>query len=702
MELLAYLATSLTVPSPAIAAPVAAFFGAIFSAISAGVAALVGSTLGMVALAVGVSVLASFLLMRNIAQQQPPSQLMVNPRTSVRNRTKSYGTVRVGGPVYFWQASRNNNVNRPRRYVGIVLMTGQIDGFVSHFFDEREIALDANGYPIDSRYYIGNESEPRARLELRTGAMNQPAPQLLQEVFPEWTANHRLPGCAHVAMWFQNVPQQHFTVVYPTGREPVYTAVIRAARVFDPRDGATRWTRNAALIIADWITSPDGMNREVDWEIVKEEAAHADVLVTNRAGQQQRKWEICGTYAFNETRDTVRSVAGLACDAFFYQTVEGKVAFRVGRWIPPDVTITDHQIVGARLVEGARGTNIYNSWVIEYSEPARNFREAECAPYQIDDGRDYSQNTTKLYWIPTHNQASRVAKRLLLVSRARYSVSLTLTLHGLRLLERRFFRLNSQDLGIDTFFEIDRLTLGGDGMTVQVDAHSVQPSDFDFNAATEEGAPPQKEVIDDATGIQDPTGVAAQARVIATGDGTATVIRLSWAPATSDNVRHEIRYRLEGTTAWTVLDVPQGQLFRDTDILNVGSFYELQVRALVQGTKTSEWAPEPPLSVLADNASAPEAIQDHILWSPDVGQVELWWEASPSPNAVGTRVYQNDTNNFATADLADTVFHEPNIWVQWGPHGGFTSSETYYFWLVPINAAGQPGPTYNAGSVVVQ
>jgi hypothetical protein len=45
---------------------------------------------------------------------------------------------------------------------------------------------------------------------------------------------------------------------YPNGI-PLFTAVVRGKRVFDPRSSTTAWSDNAALCIRDYLTSAYGL-----------------------------------------------------------------------------------------------------------------------------------------------------------------------------------------------------------------------------------------------------------------------------------------------------------------------------------------------------------------------------------------------------------------------------------------------------------
>lgn len=676
------------------------------SSIGVGVAGFLGGTLGGLLLNVGLAVGAQYLssLLRpkssggSFAQTSSvtaPSDRLVNLRQAIPVRTRCYGRVRVGGPVYFWKAKSG------KRFYGIVLNTGEIHQFVGRYLDERFVSL-SGGLVSNDEYQSGGRS--RVAIQEFRGASGQSAPGLLAGNFPEWTLDHKLTGCAHAVIAAENCPTEDFSTVYPSGREPTYTAVIDGTKCFDPRDDTTAFTKNAALIIADWVTDQDGLGREVDWDIVEEEADAADVLVTNRDGGTQAKWQLSGAYSFGEDRETVRAQIAVACDAYFFETIDGKVGFRLGRWIAPTVTITAADIVAINITEGSDGTDVKNAFVMQYTEPASGYREEQAAAYIIDDGTPYQEDTISAFWIPNHNQAVRVAKRLLLQSRGQYRISARLKLKALRLIGQRFFTLSFAEADLIANFEVDKLTYADDGLSIEIDAHSVLESDFNFNAATEESAQNQRTEIEEDLTVPDPENITAVATAIAISGGTGVAILVDWDDPPRDSYSHEVRYRIEDFSAgeagnWFVLPVPQGQSFQSTPALNDGETYEIQVRARAQTGRASEWAPEPPLSVTATADTTPPGVVTGVSGTGGAGIADIDWTAPNSANYAAARIYRHTVNTFGAATLVRTEYGAPNVADTW--QDSALAAGTYYYWVVAVNGSGVAAAQVATGAVVV-
>jgi len=523
--------------------------------IGGAVAAALPSLLFNVAVTAGVAVLnnafaqKSKALRPNAVEQANPGSRLVNLRQPTQPRTRSYGLVRIGGPVAFWQLADG------ARYVIVLLMTGRIDLFVAHFLDDREVTLGSGGLVQDAAFQSGGNS--MVTIEAFDGAPGQVSPPLINNAFSEWTDDHTLTGIAGAALRFENPIPDDFATVYPSGREPNYSALVRAGRCFDPRNGSTAYTTNAALIIADWIVSPDGLGQDVDWDIVAEEADVAEQTVIDRNGNSFPRWQLCGTYGFNETRESVRSALGIACDAFFFETEVGKVGFRLGREALPNpaFTVTAEHVLSATITEGTDGTSQVNAIEVVYTEPAAGYREHAAPAYHVDDGAPFQAETVAAYFVPNGNQAVRVAKTVMRSIVAQYHVQLKLTLFGLALRTERFFALDLSVYGVSGVFEIEDWRWVDDGLAVQVTAYSVNANALTFDAATEEPAASQITSIESSASVPDPTNVTASS------PGAGQLLA-DWDDPPRISLLSRVRYRVNPSGDWFAVSVPSGQSYQ--------------------------------------------------------------------------------------------------------------------------------------------
>lgn len=640
-------------------------------AFGGGFAGAVAAAVANTALSIGINALLQSSQSR--PQGPSPSEKMVNRRQATQRRTKSYGRVRMGETVFFWTAKSG------KRYYGVIVNTGEVHQFVSRYLDEREVTLDGSGFVTETEFFDGGVS--RVQIQEFRGASGQASPSLLNANFTEWTDDHDMAGMAGAVIVAQNCSNEAFSTVYPSGREPNYTAVFDATKCYDPRTTTTAFTKNAALIIAHWVESEEGLNRQVDWDVVEAQADICDQNVTNREGDTIKRWELSGTYSYDQERESVRAAMGIACDAFFFEGDDGKIGFYVGGWQEPDVTLTASDIRTIRMIEGLEGPSTVNGYTVTYTEPLIGYREQESAAFQIDDGAAEEILAASALWVPNHNQAVRLAKRLLLNARAQYRVSLTLKLSGWKLRKKRFFRLTHSELQLDAVaFEISSFKLSEDGLSILVEARSVSETDFSFNAASEEPERPRNNEVGGSATLAAPTGLALT-NVVNAG---AVSIRAAWDTPSNDTLLHDIRYRTTPSGSWFQLPVPQRQYYQSTPSLAAGVEYEVQVRAKRQTGSPSAWSSGVTIttSLGIPAPSAPTGLSAVAL---SLVTIELTATAPNDPNHRALRIWRNNTNSFAGAtDLFGQIFCGPNAQIVRTNAPG--PGTWYYFWTSEYDA----------------
>jgi len=651
--------------------------------IGAGIAAIGGTVRGQLALGVGTTLLGNALFgggagsnFRPPTLSGPsPSQRLVNFSQPMTPLQTVYGRARVGGPVAF------TGFTDGKRHYTVLVAAHRTQGPQVHYLDEREVTLDASN-EVDTPPMAGYGS-----IRPFTGADGADAQ--LQAAFSEITSAHDFDGLSGAHLWAKRPPADEFTAVYPNGRQWAYLPVWRGHDyVYDPRTDSYGYTENAALIIAHWIT--ETLNRDVDWEdLVATEADVCDETVTTLAGTENR-WIIGGALQDSEDVETQRAKLGAACDAFFWEDTNGKVGFRVGRWIEPTITLTDDDFLSVNVTEGQWGADAVTEVQVRYIEPDYKWREAPLV-WEIDSTSTRKRADVPLDLVHESNQASRIAKRLAKVKRPAYKLRGVLNLSGYEVIGERFVSINHAGLGISTTFEIDKLERSADGLTFALEAHSSEEADFDFDAATEELVPPERgEVVSD-NDVTAPTGVTA------TSIGS-DIIEVDWTPADA-SLTQQVRHTADSTGTAVIEDVPAGQRPYQITGLVDGETYDIELRNRTAALRPSTWKPDTPLSVtVVSNSTAPAA---HTAFSTSLSgsDVTVNFTAPNDPNYYATRVYRGTTSTFADATLVRTEYGIPSNADSWTDTG--LSAGTYYYWVAPINGSGVEGPATGPESETV-
>lgn len=675
---LALLGSTVLTPAKADAAPIVGFIagafgigaGAALAGFSAGVtfaAGTIGGFLIKTVVAIGLSALAAKLYSPSIPA---PSARMVNYAQPKAYMEHVIGQTRKGGPLGFTGFQNN------RRYYVPILAGHEIEEISEHWLDERVVTLDTstddNVSNIETAPITGY-----GRINPLLGAPGQTADAGLMAAFAEITSSHDFAGLAGAVLWAAKPSSEAFSDVYPTSREWAYAPVLKGHNdIYDPRDDSNGYTANAALLIAWWIT--DYLGREVDWDEVAAEADYCDTLVTNAEAATQPIWELNGTISDEQEFEGQRAQIAAACDAYLYERKDGKAGFKVGRWIEPSLTLTEADFLGVEFTAGQWGAGAVDEVTITYVEPQNAWRETPSGIWVENEIANPIRDEPQLYMINTHNQAARIAKRLAKVKRAEWTLSGTVGPIGYELLEQRFFRATHSEMGIDAYFEIGEISREADGR-FNVTANSVLPTDFDFDAVTEEPERPKYDEVESDDPVPDVSDVTAEAI-------GSNAVEIGWTDA-PEAYRQQIRSTLVTEPVSQTHVVPAGQNPYQITGLATGQWYEFQVRNVTTTGRAGAWKPDVPVSVVVADIVDPPAPLVEFTGVALSGAARL---SIRSPNEMiyaGAKIYHAfNSTDFDDAALYETVFGAPNTLTVYDTDA--LASGDNMFWGLSTNSGG--------------
>ena len=618
------------------AAVASAIGGATFAGFSVGTF-LTTTFVGKIILSLGLSALASALTPK--PQVPEASARLANFAQPVSYLDWAFGRCRKGGPLGFtgFQNSTDTvtgTAGRKRHY-SVILAAHEIEGIVAHYMDERTVAVDANGLSTTAPmagYY---------RIRPFLGAAGQTADAELTSSFTEMTSAHDFAGLSGAHIWAKKPPDSDFADVYPSGRQGAWTPVIDGNnQVYDPRDNSYKFTRNAALIIAYWIT--EILGQQVDWTEVGEEADASDVTVTNKDAGTQAKWMINGAISDDQEFEDQRAQMAVACDAWLYERADGKVGFKVGRWIEPTITLTAGDFFSCETTEGSFGSGAPSEVAVRYVDPANKYREATSGPYVIDATAREKRDEPQLNLVTSHNQASRMAKRIAKATNPPSSIRGTIGLIGYSLIGQRFVKVENTEAGIDAYFEIGRLERDEGGLSFSIEANETASTDFDYDAATEEDTPPTFGTVTGSADLIDTLTLSGTSQ-----SGGSILWELT---STDPSLYYQMRTRVTGAATWTY-NIALGH---ETDWLQTGLLggvqYEAQVRSVSQaGVATSEtdakfatsWQPGTSTKVTVDTETPDDLVS--VTMTGETGQVRATGTGPTWTNFRGVNFYKAAT-----------------------------------------------------------
>jgi hypothetical protein len=190
----------------------------------------------------------------------------------VTPRRVIYGEVRVSGPVTFGSTTGSGNT-----YLHMILPIAghEVAEIGTVYLNDTPIhpsQIDGSGNVTSGPY------ANRVRIKKHLGGAGQVADADLIAECSDLDANFVGNGVAYVYVRYQSD-----TNVFPNGR-PNLSAQVKGKKVYDPRDGGTRWAPNPALCWRDYLTNTyygrSASASEVDDTFVVAAANACDEMVT--------------------------------------------------------------------------------------------------------------------------------------------------------------------------------------------------------------------------------------------------------------------------------------------------------------------------------------------------------------------------------------------------------------------------------------
>lgn len=327
-------------------------------------------------------------------------------RAAAAAKNAVYGTVMGSGVLFFAEEETG----------------GQTDGEWLH------LCLTVAGHPIDGIDTILLNDEPVADYgnfvtwELHNDRTTAD-PFLLQHC-PSWSEDMIGKGIA-----FLRVSLQFNQEKFPSGI-PNIKWVKRGWHVYDPRDGQTKFTDNAALVYLHYLRTyrkvPDS---DILWDHFKAAANICSEAVQIGENQYENRYTINGEFDIDENPSKVMGAMLEACAGNAVYT-GGKHGILVGAYNGPAVhNIYEYQIVGnVDITPETSLADRCNAVTGKFVNKQDNWSECDfpkvsVPEYVAEDGREYVEDVNYRFVTSVH-QAQRLAN----LSLQRKRVGRTLTI----------------------------------------------------------------------------------------------------------------------------------------------------------------------------------------------------------------------------------------------------------------------------------
>ncbi len=572
---------------------------------------LFAGALDAFALRLGASLLVS-AASRALAKKPPTQGLQVTSRSAVAPRELVYGFVRKGGLIVFMDS---NGSKRRNLDLIVVFATHRVKSIGNIYFDGRLAFAAGNSMPEPD--YDGGGG-PYAVCERRLGDDNQTAigdftngvrNQSGQFAGGQWTAAHRLRGCAHIGLRLIYNPER-----YPNGLPNITADIEGKDDILDPRTGLRGYTANAALCLADYMSlarfgigaqigAADGISED---DLI-EAANVCDETVAKPGGGTEKRYECNGVVRLDsDPKGIIEGLLTASAGTAAWQGAAWKI--HAGAYRVPAVALTMDDARGEmRLTtrrsrsdncNAVRGTFISpeNDW------QADDFPAYRSAAYLAEDQGELVWRDITLPFTTSSSCAQRLAKIELERTRRQQSVAFAGKLSAWRAATGETVTLTYDLAGFtDKPFEVSGMTLGmQDDGTIAPDLilQETSPLVYDWTASEAQvyAAAPR-------TNLPNAFDVAAPTAVTVTEDlyetlsvgGVKARATISWIAASTGFVaQYQVEERF-GLGPWVVLGRTDALSYQRDDI--APGNWTFRVQTINQAGASSDFTESGPVEI---------------------------------------------------------------------------------------------------------
>lgn len=542
-------------------------------------------------------------------------------RASRPIRKRGYGRYRTAGPLALFAAKGDKAVNV------MVFHAGEIDAVEQHYLHDDLVTVIANVVQSgdDGRYYSPDQ---RVKLYTRLGLASETAyPEVIAVLPGKWTTAHRGDLTASLAQICTNGKLVHFQHDFPNG-EPQPSVVIRAQKVFDPRDVSQSesdpstwvWSNNPILCLMhylaydrayayDWTSNEVATFNSAKWDrrfgnTLALWAAAADVCdapVDLAAGGTEPRYTIGGEYDLSNNESAVVEQMINSMDGWLGTDGRGGFVVYAGQFYAPTVTLTEAHIVGWDIQSGVELESRVNQIVVGYTNPLNKYNEAEAEPWTdddaiADDGRTLTENLS-LPWVQSNGQARRLAKRRMLRHQASCRGTLTVLLSAQAVFGQRYLKIAMaqgpaalQNLIIEVS---DSIKVNMASLTMVIPWIAVDPDARDgWVPADEEGEEPS---IPDPPVLEDLAAPVIDDAWAWFVDSGPPRMSLHIVGPDRGDLTWDLRWRQNGFTLWQPIEThdevdDHPTLTLQTGLVPEGVQVEVQSRYRTGGGQASPWS----------------------------------------------------------------------------------------------------------------
>lgn len=465
--------------------------------VSLGVSAVVASVAGAVIFSIAAKLVTGLLSGGRRTKADPTERTVRSPTPpriyAIGGERRVYGT-----QMLFTNDSTGGTVDV------FAFTEGPVEAVTRIYLNDDLVTL-SGGFVVPTSDGAYGTATVKAGFNL--GPATATAHAAVMAAYPTWDATHRGDGIVSGYILKPKVKSEDFLDVYPQGDNVQMSLVIKGRLCHDPRrtlsdpaDPAT-WVHsdNSALLLLWFYMVYLGYDYAAKFAPVQSfwvaAANDSDVLIPKAAGGNERKYR--GSVVFDtamEPKDIEAEIRG-TFDGWTGRDEEGCIRVHSGKLYTPTVTIGPDQITSYQLAEFVEEEDNINEIITRYVSSLHDFNTVECDPWRDEsdiNARGRINSTGLDLQVPSHTQARRLSKRLMVRKNAAQRGQVSVVFSARAALAERYVNLRIEDAGT-IFFDGAVEILGGErdyetGGAV-LDWVAVDPTMDDWTPATDDGQP---------------------------------------------------------------------------------------------------------------------------------------------------------------------------------------------------------------------
>lgn len=515
----------------------------------------------------------------------------VNAVSAAADHAIIYGQHRVGGVVFYRSVSSDQKF----LHTLIALAGHECEEIGTVYANDIALTLNGRGFATNPEFQIkddnGNFSSYAIRVKKFTGGPSQIAAIDLVNEDPLWTRSHKASGITYIY-----VRAEYDQSAFPTGF-PVFSAVVKGKKVYDPRTGSTAWSDNAALCLRDYMVSDYGLgveSSELDDTAFSTAANICDENVSLAAGGTEDRYTTNGSFttALNPQSAITELLASLAGTIWYSQ---GKWGIAAGAYTTPVTTLDEDDLRSALQIRTrhSRRDN-FNTVTGTFSGPATNYQATDypqvtSSTFVTADGGETVSQDISLPFASTASRAQRLAKIALFRNREQLTVSATFGLNALQLKIGDIVNITNERLGFSVKpFEVVDWRFGfGDDMTLSITMTLREISSGVFSWSAEEAAFESNNTILPDPYLTAPAGVSLSSELRIVNEAAVGVLMIDVTASQVYADKFEVEYKKSSDSTYVRVGRQTGGRF---EVIGVeDGQYDIRVRTLNSFGVKSAW-----------------------------------------------------------------------------------------------------------------